>query len=81
MMSVQRYRPATCYCGDTREPEGPVPDGGWVRYEDYAGLQAEVERLMGLVKDGARTQSQLIRENARLRTQPTHPPHPEEIKP
>lgn len=37
----QRYRAATCDCGDTREPE-PAADGAWVRYVDYAQLQQQL---------------------------------------
>lgn len=28
----------------------PAPNGGWVHHHDYAALQAEIQRLRGLVK-------------------------------
>lgn len=39
MGEVKRYRAAMCDCGDTRDPEGPVDDGDWVRYTDYVALE------------------------------------------
>lgn len=42
----------------------PLKNGEWVRYEDYAALAAELERVKG-ERDTARADA--LRENARLR--------------
>lgn len=51
MSDIKRYRPATCDCGDTREPEGPVEDGEWVKFEDHETVL--VERIQNALREAA----------------------------
>jgi len=46
-----------------------VPNGAWVRHDDYARLQAEVERLTGNLKTEQNTGWDMVADNARLKAE------------